>query len=215
MATAYINCKVYTVDATIPWAEAFIVEPDGTFGAVSSSADISKLAKSSGASVVDLNGQFVMPGMHDAHCHLLVASQEKLFEAKLGLDSGPDETVRKLKDYAGSCQHLETVGNWLIGNFYHYANFKDKKPDRKFLDDAFGDQPVVIREYTTHNIFANTAALKAAGYEDNPEDPWDGYYVRREDGTITGELVKVPPRECGHQSPRARQSLTSRHSSTE
>jgi predicted amidohydrolase YtcJ len=190
MATAYVNGKVYTVDSTLPWAEAFLVQPDGTFGTVGSTADITELAKSSGATLVDLQGQFVMPGMHDAHCHLLVASQEKLFEAKLGLEAGPEDTVRKLKDYAGSCQHLETVGNWLIGNFYHYANFKDKKPDRKFLDDAFGDQPVVIREYTTHNIFANTAALKAAGYEENPEDPWDGYYVRREDGTITGELVE-------------------------
>jgi predicted amidohydrolase YtcJ len=190
MATAYVNGKVYTVDSALPWAEAFLVQPDGTFGTVGSTADITELAKSSGATLVDLQGQFVMPGMHDAHCHLLVASQEKLFEAKLGLEAGPEDTVRKLKDYAGSCQHLETVGNWLIGNFYHYANFKDKKPDRKFLDDAFGDQPVVIREYTTHNIFANTAALKAAGYEENPEDPWDGYYVRREDGTITGELVE-------------------------
>ena len=190
MATAYVNGKVYTVDAQGPWVEAFMVEGDGTFGTIGSTETITPLAQSSGAQLVDLEGQFVMPGMHDAHCHLLVASQEKLFEAKLGLDSGPEQTVKKLKDYAASCQHLETVGNWLIGNFYHYANFEDKKPDRRFLDDAFGDQPVVIREYTTHNIFANTAALKAAGYEENPEDPWDGYYVRRDDGTITGELVE-------------------------
>ncbi|ETI21501.1 hypothetical protein G647_07848 [Cladophialophora carrionii CBS 160.54] len=179
MTTVYVNGNVYTVDPTAPWVEAFAVNEDGTF-----------VGKRGRGPVVDLKGQFVMPGMHDAHCHLLVASQEKLFEAKLGLDSGPEQTVKKLRDYSSSCQHLETVGNWLIGNFYHWRNFKDKKPDRKFLDDAFGDQPVVIREYTTHNIFANTAALKAAGYEENPEDPWDGYYVRREDGTITGELVE-------------------------
>ncbi|OCT45192.1 hydrolase [Cladophialophora carrionii] len=190
MTTVYVNGNVYTVDPTAPWVEAFAVNEDGTFGTVGTTADLTKVAKEVGAPVVDLKGQFVMPGMHDAHCHLLVASQEKLFEAKLGLDSDPEQTVKKLRDYASSCQHLETVGNWLIGNFYHWRNFKDKKPDRKFLDDAFGDQPVVIREYTTHNIFANTAALKAAGYEENPEDPWDGYYVRREDGTITGELVE-------------------------
>jgi predicted amidohydrolase YtcJ len=190
MATVYINGNVYTVDDSQPKAEAFLVQQDGTFGAVGTSAELSKLAEDVSAKVVDLKGQFVMPGMHDAHSHILLASQQKLFEAKLGLDSGPDEMVRKLKDYAGSCQHLETVGNWLIGNFYHYANFKDKKPDRAFLDEAFGDQPVVIRDYCVHNVFANTAALKAAGYEDSPEDPWDGWYVRREDGTITGELVE-------------------------
>lgn len=92
--------------------------------------------------------------------------------------------------WAGYEQNLTTASARLVGHFYHYAHFKDQKPDRKFLDDAFGDQPVVIREYTGHNIFANTAALKAAGYEENPVDPWDGYYVRREDGTITGELIE-------------------------
>lgn len=187
MATSYINGNVYTVDPSIPIAEAFVVNEDGTFGAVGSTADIQKL----GSKVVDLKGQFVMPGMHDAHSHVLLAADEQLFQAKLGgTGCSAEESVKKLKSYAGGCQHLETVGNWLIGHFYHYAHFEDRKPDRKFLDDAFGDQPVVIREYTGHNIFANTAALKAAGYKEDDKDPWDGYYVRREDGSITGELVE-------------------------
>ncbi|ODV97367.1 hypothetical protein PACTADRAFT_38766 [Pachysolen tannophilus NRRL Y-2460] len=189
MSIAYINGDIYTVDENSSRAEAFIVNADGTFGKVGTTDEILGLAKS--IEVIDLHGQFVMPGLHDAHCHLLMASEEKIFQAKLGCDLGPNEIVSKLKEYqSGACAHLETVSNWLVGNFYHYANFKDEKPDRQFLDDAFGDQPVVIREYTTHNIFANTAALRAAGYEENPKDPWDGYYVRREDGTITGELVE-------------------------
>jgi len=137
MATSYINGNVYTVDPNIPHAEAFLVNEDGTFGAVGSTAEIQKL----GAKVIDLNGQFVMPGMHDAHSHVLLAAQEQLFQAKLGgIGCSADETMKKLKQYAGSCQHLETVGNWLVGHFYHYAHFKDQKPDRKFLDDAFRDQ---------------------------------------------------------------------------
>ncbi|ODV84169.1 hypothetical protein CANARDRAFT_68463 [[Candida] arabinofermentans NRRL YB-2248] len=202
MSTAYINAKVYTV-TTDEWAEAFVVKEDGTFGSVGSTKAV--LEANPGVSVVDLEGQFVMPGMHDAHCHLLMASEEKLFEAKLGTNSTPDEIVKKFKEYkSGSCNHLGTVSNWLVGNFYHYANFKDGKPDRKFLDDAFGDQPVVIREYTTHNIFANTAALRAAGYEENPVDPWDGYYVRREDGTITGELVEGAATRMFNSLPKGR-----------
>lgn len=202
MSTAYINGNIYTVDDTRPKVEAFIVTEEGFFGEVGTTEEILKLSPKE---VVDLKGEFVMPGMHDAHCHLLMASEEKLFEAKLGLDSGPEEMVKKLKDYSHSaCNHLDTVSNWLVGNFYHYANFKDGKPDRQFLDDAFGDQPVVIREYTTHNIFANTAALRAAGYEENPVDPWDGYYVRREDGTITGELVEGAASRLYNALPRGR-----------
>ncbi|EGV62804.1 hypothetical protein PSN45_000877 [Yamadazyma tenuis] len=203
MPTAYINGNVHTVDDKLPKAEAFIVSDDGTFSKVGATEEIKSIA--SGMTVIDLKGQFVMPGMHDAHCHLLMASKEKLFEAKLGVYSTPKEIVEQFKEYShGACAHLNTVSNWLIGNFYHYAQFDDKKPDRKFLDEAFGDQPVVIREYTTHNIFANSAALRAAGYEENPVDPWDGYYVRREDGTITGELVEGAATRLFNSIPKGR-----------
>lgn len=203
MPIAYINGNVFTVDDSTPKAEAFIVDDEGFFSKVGSTEEIQVAA--TGLKIVDLKGQFVMPGMHDAHCHLLMASKEKLFEAKLGVYSTPKEIVEKFKEYShGACAHLNTVSNWLIGNFYHYALFEDKKPDRKFLDDAFGDQPVVIREYTTHNIFANTAALRAAGYEENPKDPWDGYYVRREDGSITGELVEGAATRLFNSIPKGR-----------
>ncbi|KAK6459993.1 amidohydrolase 3 [Scheffersomyces coipomensis] len=200
MSKAYVNGNVYTVDDKRSTAEAFIVTEDGFFGDVGTTAEILALAK--GLEVIDLKGRFVMPGIHDAHCHLLMASQEKLFEAKLGTTTGPEEIVEKLKEHRDGCKHLDAVSNWLVGNFYHYANFKDGKPDRQFLDEAFGDQPVVIREYTTHNIFVNTAALRAVGYEDDPEDPPGGYFVRREDGSITGELVEMAASKIFYSMPK-------------
>ena len=33
-AIAYLNGRIYTVDESQPWAEAFIVSPSGTFAAV-------------------------------------------------------------------------------------------------------------------------------------------------------------------------------------
>lgn len=203
MATAYINGKVFTVDGSGSYSEAFIVSDDGFFTAVGTNDEITKQAE--GLEVVDLKGQFVMPGMHDAHSHLLMASKEKLYEAKLGLTSGPDEIVDKLKHYHdGSCAHLETVSKWLIGNFYDGAYFKDGKPDREILDKAFPDTEVFIREKSTHHAWANSAALRAAGYEENPVDPWDGYFVRREDGTITGELVEGAATKMFNALPKGR-----------
>lgn len=191
MVVAFINGNVYCVDSEKTVKEAFLVNEDGTFGAVGTTKDVLAAGGDDVKQVVDLKGQFVMPGMHDSHSHLLMASEENIFQAQIGPDFGPEEIVETLKNFNRTCcNHVDTVSNWLVGNYYHCANFKDGKPDRKFLDDAFGDQPVVIRDYTTHNIFANTAALRAAGYEENPVDPWDGYFVRREDGTITGELIE-------------------------
>merc|ERR1711939_1009657 len=109
MAAVYVNGNVYTVDPSIAKAEAFHVKEDGTFGKVGSTAELTQLAHDTGAKVVDLKGQFVMPGMHDAHIHILAAAEKHLFNVKLGLNAGPDEIVSKLKDYKSSCQHLESV----------------------------------------------------------------------------------------------------------
>jgi predicted amidohydrolase YtcJ len=70
MAAVYVNGNVYTVDPSIAKAEAFLVQEDGTFGKVGSTAELTQLAKDTGVKVVDLKGQFVMPGMHDAHLHV-------------------------------------------------------------------------------------------------------------------------------------------------
>lgn len=204
MPIAYINGNVYTVDENMMRAEAFIVNDDGYFDAVGTTSEIQALA--SGMLIIDLKGEFVMPGMHDAHCHLLMASREKLFDAKLGVYGTTDEIVKGLKQHQhDQCGHLQSISNWLIGNFYHYRSFPNGKPDRKFLDDAFGDQPVVIREYTTHNIFANTAALRAAGYDiEREQDPVDGWFIRDENGRMTGELIEGAATKMFNAIPKLR-----------
>lgn len=79
-AAAYIHGHVYTVDEKKPWAEAFIVSASGLFEAVGTNDEVLDLAKEQSLSIYDLNEVFVMPGIHDAHTHLLLASMQKLNE---------------------------------------------------------------------------------------------------------------------------------------
>ena len=65
--TVYTNARVYTMDADQPWASAFTVDGD-RFSFVGSAADAT-LHAGSKATVVDLGGRVVLPGLIDAHAH--------------------------------------------------------------------------------------------------------------------------------------------------
>jgi predicted amidohydrolase YtcJ len=202
--TAYINGTVYTVDDTSPHVEAFLVNDcDGTFAAIGLTDEILKRSPSH---TVDLKGQFVMPGLHDAHSHLMLGAFQKLHEASLGWTSGEKETIQKLKAHC-SQDSCGVSGAWLIGNFYVQANFPQGKPDRKFLDAEFPDTPVMIREHSCHHVFLNTKGLELAGYTqedyDNDDKLHGGWFVRK-DGKITGECVEAAAKKAYLATPKSK-----------
>jgi len=200
--TAYINGNIYTVNDSHPHAEAFLVnDSDGTFLAVGTTDQI--IAKNP-TKIIDLQGQFIMPGLHDAHSHLMLGAFQKLHEASLGWTSGEKETIQKLKQHC-SKDACGVSGAWLIGNFYVQANFPQGKPHRKFLDEVFPDTPVMIREHSCHNVFLNSKGLEVAGYteEDFESKLHAGWFVRK-DGEITGECVETAAKKAYLAIPKSK-----------
>ena len=61
--TIYKNGKIYTVDKAQPWAEAVAIK-DGKFLVVGSDAD-AETVTGEGTEVIDLDGAFAMPGVHN------------------------------------------------------------------------------------------------------------------------------------------------------
>ncbi|PYH64979.1 amidohydrolase [Aspergillus vadensis CBS 113365] len=191
-ALAFHNGRVYTINNDQPWAEAFIVSPTGVIEHIGSNTAILEIASARGLIQYDLRQRFVMPGIHDAHTHLLVAGLQGLNEARIGFDSTPDNLTSRLAKGSCACAYANVTGDWLIGNFYQASHFPNGVPDRKYLDEQYPDQPVLIREVSCHRILLNTAGLIRAGIDPNGyPDPDGGYYVRRKDGiTLTGEVVE-------------------------
>ncbi|WP_040784441.1 amidohydrolase [Rhodococcus ruber] len=189
MATALLNGRIYTVDSITPWASAVLIE-NGAFTVVGTDDEV-RAAAPDGTEYVDLGGRMAMPGLHDAHTHLLFSGLKFKYEARLPTSGIPSEIVHDL--HHCRCAELVDEGTqpWIVGGEFVPAAFADGKLDRKFLDEAFPDQPVFLYDYTIHHALVNSKALEIAGLSDDSVDPSGGRLVRRAGSNeLTGELVE-------------------------
>jgi predicted amidohydrolase YtcJ len=215
-STAYVNGNVYTINDAQPHAEAFIVASNGTFSHVGTTSAIRELAKEHGLPTYDFDNKFIMPGIHDAHVHLLFAGYALCNEPDIGLTNKLDDIIPGLHSKCCSCAYTNVYGDWLIVNGFNIENF-----DRAALDEAYPSVPVVIRGAAGHAIYANTQALIRAGIDPNHQaDALPAHYKRREDGSLTGEchetamdsiVLAIPFPKVGHAKRCLKQAIAALH----
>lgn len=183
----YINGRVYTVNQAQPWAEAVAIK-DGKFIAVGSSADINAMA-GNGTKVIDLNGRFVMPGLHDIHLHIQNAYTADALDGKLlfipsGITS-VDELAKVLREYV----HANPDAALLFAENLPYTLFPDNHPKKEFLDAIVDDRPFYILSETQHEGLMNSKALEAEGITADTPNPELGEIMKDpETGEPTGFL---------------------------
>lgn len=189
--TVYVNGQVYTVNESQAWAEAFAVK-DGNIVKVGSSKDV-KSFKDADTKVVDLKGQFVLPGFIDAHTHpVRVAMMGNVFfNYNPFIETTPDEFGKKLQEYvATKGKDLEWVyGKSFSWKFFHGTGIE---MDRHFLDKYVPDRPVAIEDDGGHVVVANTKALELAGITKDSVAPEGGKYGYDENGELNGHLIAGP-----------------------
>ncbi|MBN3852240.1 amidohydrolase [Paraburkholderia sp. Ac-20340] len=189
--TIYHNARVYTVNDDQPWAEAIHVR-DGKILAIGSSAEVLKAAGN--AQTIDLAGRMVMPGIHDAHSHLIWAARRQL-EHSCQLDDPQtlDELAAQLRAYwhkrgdkrGDNHGHKHADRGWLFGSVYNPLVFTADVLTRQWLDDVLPGVPIVIHDFSYHNVMANSLALAAAGIDrDTPSTPR---------GTVVKDAVSGEP----------------------
>jgi predicted amidohydrolase YtcJ len=180
----YINGVIYTVDQKQPWIDSVAIK-EGKFIAAGARNEIDKFIGNK-TDIVDLQGQFVLPGMHDAHTHIeLVANQRKVW-CYIPTDASPDIFISTLKN----CNLNLGNDDWLLASAYSPGMFPNAQIDRSYLDRYFPDRPIYIVEHSWHHGMGNSKALEIAGINDNTPDPVEGKIIRDKDGRATGELVE-------------------------
>ena len=135
--------------------------------------------------IIDLHGQFVMPGFNDAHLHLASAAYAQLEVNAEGAKSLAEFQQRirdRLKDYQ--------PGEWIVANGWDHTLWPEKKfPTRHDLDAVSTANPIIAGRIDGHVGAANSLALKLANITSNTPDPPGGRIERDpKTGEPTGML---------------------------
>ncbi len=175
-----VNARVITLDPARPRAESVALAGD-TVLAVGCSADLRKF-RNSRTAVIDCRGYTLIPGLNDAHCHLLATAA-----ALTGLDCGPP-AILSIADLQQAIRRRagETPpGQWLRGyGLEPAALLEGRYPTRWELDAVAPQHPVRLEHSSGHAAVLNSYALALAGIDAATPDPPEG--ILRRDET-TGE----------------------------
>jgi len=194
---AFVNARVYTLDASRPWVEAVAIS--GTrIVAVGSTAEIQKLT-TTGTKVIDLKGAFASPGFNDAHVH--IDSTGALLVGVNLLDvHEPKAFAARIKEAAGRLPKGAwiTRGEW--GAYEQWAAGSAGAqpsaasapgpftPSRDLVDALTPEHPVFVNRFDRSMYLANSVALKLADITDATPNPPNGEIVRDANGRATGVL---------------------------
>ena len=178
------NVNGYTLDShgKLQQFQALLVD-HGKVVATGTTAELTKRAE--GAKVIDGQGKTLLPGLIDAHGHVL-----ELGYARNSVDlSGTkslDEALAEVKSYAAA--HPDA--KWIRGGGWNQEIWKlGRFPTAKELDTAVSGRPVWLSRIDGHAAWANSAAIRLAGVTKSTKDPSGGRIERDADGNPSGVFV--------------------------
>ena len=176
-----LNARVLTMDESKPRAEA-VALAGGRILAVGSSAEIGAL-KGEGTRVIDGKGRTLLPGFVESHLHLVMGGAE-LAHLQLSGVYGAEALAHAFRSYAA--KHPDQP--LLMAQGADYGMFGGRPITRADLDAVISDRPIAMTAYDHHTVWANTAALEAAGLLHGRDLPEGHVVVMGADGLATGEL---------------------------
>jgi predicted amidohydrolase YtcJ len=201
-----INARIETMDPAHEWAAAVAIRGEAIAavsyaGSSAHALDDPEIKQWVGPQtrVIDLHGQFVMPGFDDAHVHIGQSALAKLavsFKGVLSLAEFQQRIRESLKDHE--------PGEWITGFGWDQTLWPDKRdPTREDLDAVSTVHPMFFSRVDGHVAVANSLALKLAGVSRETADPPAGHIVRdaqsnepagllQEDGAMNLVYAKIP-----------------------
>jgi predicted amidohydrolase YtcJ len=179
---AFINGNIYSVNEKQPEAEAVLIEGDRIIS-VGTNDDIRKKIDKD-TKIIDLHGNFMMPGFNDAHLHFLSGGFYLM-----GIDLRPARSISQFRKIL-----LEYInkypGKWVTGGRWDHENWDIKNlPTKADIDDISEVTPVFVSRMDGHSGLANSKALELAGISKDTQSPDGGLIVKDPDtGEPTGIL---------------------------
>lgn len=191
--------RIYTLDAQKPWAQAVAIRGDRIL-AVGGDREIAALAGPR-TRVLDLRGEFALPGFNDAHVHI-EATGALLVGANLLDVHEPKAFVERVRAAAARLPRGSWImrGDWGAYEQWSAGSSGNARPDggapsggpflpsRDLIDPVTPDHPVLLNRFDRSVYLANTRALELAHIDAHTRPPPGGEIIKDAAGRPTGLL---------------------------
>ncbi len=135
--------------------------------------------------LLDGKGQVMLPGMIDAHVHVMGIGLG-LLTLDLWDTTSLDEALARIRQFAE-----ENPGRpWILGRGWNQEKWGlGRFPTAAELDSAVADRPVWLERADGHAAWANTMAIERAGVTAKTADPAGGRIIRDASGRPQGVFI--------------------------
>jgi hypothetical protein len=183
--TALHNISGYT--STNDGIRSFSVLIFDEAGRVIATGDEEVLSEHPDAMRIDGDGKTLLPGLTDAHAHVLGLGLLKTSLDLIG-SSSVDDALAKISAYASA----NAGARWILGRGWNQVIWPVQEfPTAAHIDAVVSDRPVWLRRVDGHAGWANSVALELAGIDDDTSDPVGGKIIRDDNGHATGVLIDM------------------------
>lgn len=181
------NAYIYPVSGD-PIANGAIVVSEGKIITLGSSAQILEDWKGRSRENRDCSGAFLMPGFIEGHGHF-----SGLGNNLMQLDLLGTKNWQEIVDSVAARAQKSIPGEWIIGRGWHQEkwlipveNNVNGYPKHDLLSAVSSQHPVMLFHASGHALFANKAAMEAAGISRETPDPSGGRILRDDAGNSIG-----------------------------
>ncbi|PYT17929.1 MAG: amidohydrolase [Acidobacteria bacterium] len=176
-----LNAQVVTMNEKQPLATAVAIS-GGRISWVGETSEAGQ--RFAGARTLDLSRATVLPGIIDAHTHLLSLG-ESLLKLNLKDAATPEQAAERVRERARSA----APGQWILGWGWDEGAWAAHYPTHQILSEAAPDNPVLLTGLHSFASWVNRKALQAAGITRDTKDPPNGKIIRDVSGEPTGVLT--------------------------
>lgn len=134
---------------------------------------------------IDLAGKTLLPGLIDAHGHVMGLGYQELQVNLMGIET-LEETLEVIKQYAESNPDLE----WIQGRGWNQTLWPENEfPTAKDLDKIVADRPVWLSRVDGHAGWGNSLAMRLGGISKDTPEVQGGKIIRDNNGNATGIFI--------------------------
>jgi predicted amidohydrolase YtcJ len=156
------------------------------------------------AKVIDGQNRYLLPGLIDAHGHVLGLGFSRL-SIDVRDNTSAIDTALAVQRYAKANPQL----SWIKGRGWNQELWAGQQfPTAKDLDEYVTDKPVWLRRVDGHAGWANRKAMAYAGISKDTLDPAGGQIIRDDKGEPTGILIDNAMALLEEKMPKATKAET-------